>query len=64
MTVGETIKTLRKKRNMKQEDLAAKLKLSPKTISSWEVNRTTPDIEMLKKICKALKCSPMAFFRE
>lgn len=56
MTVGENIKYWRNKNNMSQTELANILDISDKTVSSWEVNRTEPNIVMIEKICSALKC--------
>lgn len=39
---------------MEQNDLAEKLHLSNKTISSWECDRTEPNIGMLEAIAEAL----------
>ena len=54
MIIGERIKKLRIKNKLTQQDLADKLFVSDKTISSWESGRTEPDINMLSEICKAL----------
>jgi DNA-binding XRE family transcriptional regulator len=44
------IKKYRIKNKMTQQNLANKLNVSRKTISSWENNRNKPDLEMIKKI--------------
>ena len=36
--------------NMSQEELAQKLFVSRQAVSSWENNRTQPDLDMIKKI--------------
>lgn len=54
MSIGERIKKLRIKNKLTQQDLADKLFVSDKTVSSWESGRTEPDINMLSDICKAL----------
>ena len=46
----------REKRNFKQSDLAEKLGVSDKTVSSWEINRTEPKMGMIEKICTVLNC--------
>ena len=56
VTVGENIKYWRELRNMKQSDLADKLNVSDKTVSSWEINRTEPKIGLVQKICSVLNC--------
>ena len=50
MSVGENIKTYREKNGLSQPQLAEKLNISFKTISSWELNRTEPNIGMLIRI--------------
>ena len=57
--LGEKIKELRIKNNMTQQDLGDKLYVSDKPISSYESNRTTPDIDMLLKICNTLNTNLM-----
>lgn len=47
---GKKLKELREQNNLTQEELATMLYVSDKTISSWECNRTTPDIETYFKI--------------
>ena len=47
MSIGYRIKKLRKKKNITQLDLANKLFVTDKTISSWESNRTEPGLELL-----------------
>lgn len=47
MTIGSTIKALRRAKNLTQEDLAEYLGISPKAVSQWECERTAPDISML-----------------
>lgn len=46
----EKIITLRKQRNLTQQDLAERLNVSNKTISRWETQESFPDIEMLKEL--------------
>lgn len=38
MDLGTNLKQLRKERNLKQEDLAECLSVSPQTVSKWENN--------------------------
>ncbi len=47
MSIGTTIKKLRKKREITQEQLAQSLGISPNAVSQWECNRTAPDITQL-----------------
>ena len=47
MNIGETIKKLRKQKDMTQEQLAEYLNISPQAISRWEINSTLPDITLI-----------------
>ena len=40
MTMGLRIAALRRKRDMKQDDLAQKLGVSPQAVSKWENDQT------------------------
>lgn len=51
MSIGSTIKSLRRSKNLTQEDLAEYLGISSKAISQWECDRTTPDISQLPALC-------------
>ena len=53
MNVGKNIMKLRKEHNLTQEELANILFVSPKTVSSYETNRSLPNIEILITIAKA-----------
>lgn len=57
LTLGEKIKQIRLANNLKQSQLAEILFVSEKTISSWEHNRTTPDLNMIYKISDYFKKS-------
>lgn len=56
MNIGMNIKTWRERNNLKQSDLGKLLNVSNKTISSWEKNRTEPNIGMIEEMCKIFKC--------
>ena len=55
--LGDKIKKIRKEKNISQKELAGKLFVSDKTISSWEQNRTEPNFDMIVKICDILDIS-------
>lgn len=57
MSYGERISSLRKIKNMTQEELASRLYVTDKTVSSWESNRTEPSMEMIIKLSEILECS-------
>ena len=48
--VGERIKLARKVRRITQEDLAAAIGISDKSISAYESNRISPPLGVLEKI--------------
>ena len=49
-TMGEFLALLRKANGFTQQDVADKLNISNRTLSSWETDRTTPDILLLPAI--------------
>ena len=57
MDLGSRIANLRKKKILTQQELANKLFVTDKTISSWEANRTEPNLEILIKLSEILDCS-------
>lgn len=57
LTLGDKIKKIRISNNLKQSELAEMLFVSEKTISSWENNRTIPDLNMIYKISDYFKKS-------
>ena len=50
MEFGNKINELRKKNSLSQEELAEKMNVARQTISKWELNETSPDIEQAKKL--------------
>lgn len=56
-TLGKRIASLRKEKNLKQEDLAQMLNISPQAISKWENDLTCPDISILPELSKILNVS-------
>lgn len=48
--ISKNIKRLRTLNNLSQEELAQQLFISRQAVSSWENNRTQPDVEMIKKL--------------
>ena len=47
MTIGKRIAALRREKNLKQDDLAQMLEVSPQAVSKWENDQTCPDISLL-----------------
>ena len=52
--ISKNIKRLRSEKNITQEMLASSLNVTRQTISSWENDRTQPDIDMLEALSSAL----------
>lgn len=50
MSLGENIYRLRTKKNMSQGDLADAMEISRQSVSKWENNSATPDLEKLIKM--------------
>ena len=57
MGIGRNIKTLRIQRNMTQGELADKLNVTNKAISSWENDRTEPNMGMIEQMCRVFQCT-------
>ena len=45
--IGEFLKTLRKEKNITQEELADKMLVSRRTVSRWETGNNLPDLSVL-----------------
>jgi DNA-binding XRE family transcriptional regulator len=59
---GAAIRRLREARKMKQEELADRIFVSPKTVSKWETGQGLPDITLLEPLAKALGISVIELF--
>lgn len=57
MTLGKNIKKFREKMGLNQPQLAEMLNISFKTISSWEIDRTEPNIGMIIKMAAIFNIS-------
>ena len=53
-TLGRRIAQLRRERELKQDELAAMLDVSPQAVSKWENDQTCPDISALPKLAEIL----------
>ena len=56
-TIGKRIANLRKEKNLKQDNLAEMLNVSPQAVSKWENDLTCPDISILPSLAKVLGVS-------
>ena len=59
---GAMIRQLREQKGLTQEELAAKLFVSSKTVSKWETGQGLPDISLLEPLAKALDISMIELF--
>lgn len=57
MSIGTTIKKLRRERNMTQEQLAELLGLSTNAVSQWECDKTAPDIANIPMLASIFEVS-------
>ena len=56
-TLGEMISSLRKEKNMTQNDLAEKMNVTDKAVSKWERNLSCPDVNSIPKLAEILDVS-------
>ena len=56
-TLGEMISSLRKQKNMTQNDLAEKMNVTDKAVSKWERNLSCPDVNSIPKLAEILGVS-------
>ena len=59
---GAMIRKLREEKGLTQDELAAKLHVSGKTVSKWETGQGLPDISLLEPIAMALGISVIELF--
>lgn len=57
MDIGKRISILRKKKKITQLELANKLFITDKTVSSWESGRTEPSLDILINLSEILDCN-------
>lgn len=56
MSFARNLKLLRTDAGLTQEELAKRIGVSQKTVSSWETGRTDPVMKDIVNICKVLDC--------
>ena len=52
LNIGDTIKYLRKEKDITQEQLAEKINVSGRTVSRWETGSNMPDISLLAELAE------------
>ena|SRR5690606_22756775 len=63
LTLGQRLKLARKEAGFSQKDLANKLQITDKAVSTYEVGRAHPSFEMMKKISQLTNKS-ISYFDE
>ena len=56
MKFGDNLKTIRKNKNMSQEDLAEKVNVSRQSVSKWETGEAYPEMNNILELCKIFNC--------
>lgn len=64
MKIGETISSIRKSRNMTQEEFAEIFHVTRQTISNWETEKTYPDLQTLVLMSDRFQISLDAMLKE
>ena len=57
MTLGETIRKMRRAREITQEDLAELLNITPQAVSRWENDTTSPDASAIVSLARIFGCT-------
>jgi transcriptional regulator with XRE-family HTH domain len=55
--IGLRLRQIREEHRLSQEQLAEKMNMSQKTISSWEKDRTYPKVKELHRLCDIYDCT-------
>lgn len=61
--IGKTVKAIRMKQGLSQEDLAHECDVDRSYISMIEVGRNEPSVTKIFDLCKGLKIKPSDFFK-
>jgi len=64
VTIGDNIRTYRKKKQFTQKELGELIGISNTYLSDMEIGRTNPSIKTLKKIAKGLDIHYMELLRD
>lgn len=59
MSFTESLKEVRKERNLKQKDIAEKLGVSAQSYNQYEQGKRKPKHETILKLCEVLNCAYM-----
>ena len=61
--IGKTLKAMRLKQGLSQEDLAHECDVDRSYISMIEVGRNEPSVTKIFELCRGLKIKPSDFFK-
>lgn len=56
MNFGDNLKNLRKQKNLSQEELAEKVRVSRQSVSKWECGEAYPEMNNLLELCRIFHC--------
>lgn len=57
MSLGQKLFDLRKRKNLSQEEVADQLHVTRQTVSKWETDQSTPDLDKLGPLCELYEIS-------
>lgn len=57
MTIGESIRKAREKENYSRRQVAIRCKISEHTLRSWEMDISSPSVDLLVRVADMLKIS-------
>ena len=57
MKFGDNLRNLRKSKNISQEALAEKVKVSRQSVSKWETGEAYPEMNNILELCKIFHCN-------
>ena len=64
MSLGTNIQYLRKINRLTQEQFAEKMNISRQTVSRWEADEVTPELDKLVELCSMFSCKLDELVRE
>lgn len=56
MNFGQNLRNLRKSKNISQEDLAEKVRVTRQSVSKWETGEAYPEMNNILELCKIFHC--------
>lgn len=56
MNFGQNLRNLRKSRNISQEELAERVKVTRQSVSKWETGEAYPEMNNILELCKIFHC--------